>query len=295
MYIGIVTAMMRWEPSLLDQLVWARDNGFDCIELSCWHSAPAGFDGLWAHRWDVTDGYLRQLDSVLQDFERINLHASFFHAYDPTYCTFHPMWRQSALDEMRYALGLAGRFGGRVVTCHPNGLIHGKTEDERRASFLDAVAQLDDMAREQNVWVGLEAIQYLLPLEYCRMLMDAHTTHIGLTLDIGHAHLNETAPPLCMHSFDGPAYRAFGSVANFIREMSPLIRHVHIHDSDGTVSHLPLGTGRADLVGCVSALQEARYAGVISLEAEGPAQQQLTYREMVQQWIADAAAVTRNT
>ncbi len=294
MHIGIVTAMLRWAPGLVDQLVWARDNGFEGVELSCWHSAPVGFDGLWAHRWDAADDYLRQLDSIVQDFERITLHASFFHAYDPTYGTFHPLWRQSALDEVRYALGLAARFGGRVVTCHPNGLIHGKSEDERRASFCDAVIQLDGMAREYDVWVGLEAIQYLLPLEYCRLLADIPTTRVGLTLDLGHAHLNQTPPPLCMHAFDGPAYRAFGSVAGFIREMSPLIRHVHIHDSNGTVSHLPLGTGRADLAGCVSALRETGYDGVISLEAEGSAQQQLAYRELVQQWIAGTSAVTGN-
>lgn len=292
MQIGIVTAMIRWEPGLLEQIAWARRCGFECIELSCWHTAPASFDGLWAHRWDQSDDYLSQVQAATRGFKQINLHASFFHAYDPTYCTFHPLWREAALDEIECALKLAARLGAQVVTCHPNGLIHGKTEEKRRASFLDALVRLNGVAAELDVCLGVETIQYLLPLEYCHILTGLDLSHVALTLDLGHAHLYQTAPPLSMHSFEGPAYKAFGSVANFIRQMSPFIRHVHLHDSDGKTSHLPPGTGCADLSGCIAALQAAGYQGFVALEAEGSAEQQRAYRTMVERWIAEADSLS---
>lgn len=289
MDIGIVTAMLRWEPGLLEQMAWAQQHGFECIELSCWHTAPDTFDGLWAHRWDGNDDYLRQVATATQTFNRVNLHASFFHAYDPTYCTFHPLWRESAIDEVLYALKVAARIGGRVVTCHPNGLIHGKTECERRNSFQAALVRLNDLAAERDVLIGVEAIQFLLPLEYCKMVAELGLSHVGLTLDLGHAHLRDTHAPLSMHRFEGAAFAAFGSVANFIAEMAPWIKHVHLHDSDGAKSHLPLGEGHANLCEAVVALKATGYDGFISVEAEGTPEQQISYRDMVRNWLAEAA------
>jgi len=288
MDIGIVTAMLRWEPGLLEQVAWAQQHGFECIELSCWHTAPDMFDGLWAHRWDGNDGYLRQVAAATKTFNRVNLHASFFHAYDPTYCTFHPLWRESAIDEVHHALQMAASLRARAVTCHPNGLIHGKTEYQRRTSFRAALVRINDLAAERDVLVGVEAIQFLLPLEYCRIIAELDLSHVGLTLDLGHAHLRDTQAPLSMHRFDGPAYASFGSVANFIHEMAPWIRHVHLHDSNGEKSHLPLGEGHANLREAVAALKVTGYDGFISVEAEGTPAQQLSYRDTVRKWIADA-------
>jgi sugar phosphate isomerase/epimerase len=288
MRLGVVTAMLRWLPGIESQLGWAKAAGFESVELSCWHTAPDGFDGLWARRRQSAAEVAGELAPALVGIAGRNVHASFFHAYDPTYCTFHPLFREAAIDEIGYALELAAAIGAGVVTCHPNGLIHGRGEAERRASFLDAVERLERMAAERGVRVGIEAIQYLLPLERCELLLDLGLEHVGLTIDLGHAHLRCGRPPLCMNPFEGRAYTAYGSVAAFIDRLLPLIVHVHLHDCDGDTSHLALGDGDAPLQACLDALVRNAYGGDLSIEAEGDERQQRAFLDTVRSWLAHA-------
>lgn len=284
MRLGVVTAMLRWLSGIERQLAWAHDAGFQSVELSCWHTAPYDFDGLWARRRQPATVVGRDLAPSLEGIEGRNVHASFFHAYDPTYGTFHPLFREAAIEEIEYALDLARAIGARVVTCHPNGLIHGRGDAERRASFVDAVERIEGMAAERGVRVGLEAIQYLLPLERCELLRELGLEHVGITLDVGHAHLRCGSPPLCMHPFEGRAYAHYGSVTAFIERMMPLIVHVHLHDCDGDHSHLALGDGDAPLETIVHALVQNGYDGDLSIEAEGDERQQRAFLDTVRGW-----------
>lgn len=288
MRLGVVSAMLRWLPSIEAQIEWTTAAGFDAIELSCWHSAPPEFDGLWARRKLPPLEVAAALEPRLTGVPERHLHASFFHAYDPTYATFHPLFREAAIDEAAYALELAAALGAKVVTVHPNGLVHGRGERERRASFVDAVERLERIAEQHGVKVGLEAIQYLLPLQRCDLLRDLGLRWVGLTLDLGHAHLRCVAPPLCMVPFGGRAFDAYGSVAGFIDAMASSIVHVHLHDCDGATSHLPIGAGDAALRDCVHALVRHGYAGAVSIEAEGDGAAQASYLRTVRGWVADA-------
>lgn len=288
MRLGVVSAMLRWLPSIEAQIEWTEEAGFDAIELSCWHTAPPSFDGLWVRRKQPVEALAAALAPRLVGLPVRHLHASFFHAFDPTYGTFHPLFREAAIDEVAYACELAAALGATVVTVHPNGFVHGRSEDERRASFLEAVLRLEAIAAQHGVRVGVEAIQFLLPLERCELLRELDLRHVGVTLDLGHAHLRCVAPPLCMVPFEGRAFDAYGSVAAFIDALAPSIAHVHLHDSDGATSHLPLGDGDAPLRACVEALERVGYAGTVSIEAEGDAPAQRRYLRTVREWVARA-------
>lgn len=288
MDLGVVTAMLRWLPSIEAQIAWAKEEGFEAVELSLWHTAPVSFQGLWARRKRPVAEVAAGLLPLLEGLGTRHLHASFFHAYDPTYATFHPLFREAAIDEVGHALELAAAIGASVVTCHPNGLIHGRSEAERSQSFLAALQRLDAMAERQGVRVGVEAIQFLLPLEWCELVRDAGLRHVGLTLDLGHAHLRAGPPPLCMHPFEGHAFDRYGSVAGFIDAMAEQIVHVHLHDSDGEHSHLPLGAGSAPLRDCLMALRANGYRGTVSIEAEGDEGEQRRFLRTVRGWLNDA-------
>jgi len=267
MIVGIVSAMIRWEPNLKKQLLWAANHGFASIELSC-RSWQHQIEGLWHKRWDPVDVIVREYRSFLTPFKNINLHASFFFTYDEVYVSPHPLCQAIYLDEVRWACEIAAQIGARVVTCHSGWLVHGKTEEQRERSFLEGVQQLNEVAVKYNVFIALETVEYLLPLEYCGLLTRINAPNVGLTLDIGHAH--RTCPVgMPVHLFSKPAYAAFGTIENFIWTFRDKIVHVHVHDCNGMESHLSLGTGNVDFAAILRTLKAIDYSGVLSLEFEG--------------------------
>lgn len=284
MEIGIVTAMMRWEDNLVSQIEWAKRNGFGSLELSCWHTAPPRFEGLWAHRWDRDVEYWKILRSKLKAVKQLTVHASFNHAYDPSYVTYHPLCQEVYIDEIEWAMKLAAFLDAHVVTCHSGWLIHGKSAEEREKCLADALRRLNILAEEHQVLLGMETLDYFLPLEYCELLRRLDLDRIRLTLDLGHIH-RTTPPAIPVHDFSSPAYTAFGSPVAFIRQFAPYIVHVHVHDSDGERSHLGLGKGVVDFTSIIQTLKGVGYMGCLSMETEGTKEEILLWKSSLERQV----------
>lgn len=288
MKIGIVSAMIRWERSLFDQIEWAAQNGFSAIELSCW-SKQYQVEGLWAHRRDPNPQFLTCLRNKLASFQRVDIHASYNSAFDPVYVTYHPLCREIYVDEIRWAMKLAAFLDAQVVTCHSGWLIHGRCEKERERSLIDALHRLNALAEEYQVLLGMETLEYFLPLEHCELVRRLDLDRVRLTLDLGHIH-RRTPPGIPVHDFSTPAYIAFGRSEAFIKSFAPYIVHVHVHDCDGERSHLGLGKGIVNFASIIQTLKEVGYMGCLSMETEGSKEEMVTWRSSLEREVNSNAS-----
>jgi len=139
--------------------------------------------------------------------------------------------------QLERVVAFAGEVGADTVTVHLD------------AADVPALDQLNDRAESAGVRIGLELTeQYDLALR-------PEAPRVGLTLDVGH---------VCFE--DGAGYREFGSIPGLIEHIGDRLFHVHVHDYDGDLDHLPLGKGFIDFPGIVRALAAGGYEGVLCLE-----------------------------
>jgi sugar phosphate isomerase/epimerase len=132
------------------------------------------------------------------------------------------------------------------------------------------------------------------------MVRSVNSEWIGITLDIGHAHIRQVAPlssypindlllrvsdlllPLSVIKKNMP-YETYGSLKKFVASEGELIRVVHIHDYDGKKDHLPLGKGKINF-SLLSALRKA-FKGpyILEIALENPYHDfEANYRQFVE-------------
>jgi sugar phosphate isomerase/epimerase len=211
---------------LREQLAWLRANGFGAVAF--W--TCAGEPGVW-QGFDFTDASqdeVQALRAALEGFQAVDLHADL------------PLRDEATLRRLRGVVGSAGELGASTVTVHV---------EAEGAWLQEALGVLDEASESAGVRIGLE-----LTGSY-ELAMEDMTPHVGLTLDVGHVSFQE-----------GAGYREFGSIGGLIRRVGGRTFHVHAHDYDGVVDHLPIGAGNLDWDDIASGLKSIGYEGVVCPE-----------------------------
>ena len=119
---------------------------------------------------------------------------------------------------------------------------------------LESVRTLLRFARKYDVEIAIENVPEPYPflmksVEDFTRFYDELGENVGLTLDIGHANLNN-------------------QIQDFIKHFSGKIVHVHVSDNDGTSdSHLGVGYGNIDWESVANMIKEVRYSNVVMLES----------------------------
>ena len=92
--------------------------------------------------------------------------------------------------------------------------------------------------KDDSIRVVMENVMDPVPDGFAEVCEGIRHPAFGICLDIGHAHCYAKVP-----------------VAEWLRTLSPWIRHIHLHDNDGTRdAHLALGQGTiplADIAGLI--------------------------------------------
>jgi sugar phosphate isomerase/epimerase len=123
------------------------------------------------------------------------------------------------------------------------------------AQAVEAAKELSEYAAkcEMNVLVELEPFTYSLVND----------------IDTMEQFLNDVAMPNCLANVDVGHLHVQGIKPEEILRLTGRIGGVHLSDNDGTVHNdWPTGRGNADIAGYLSALQEAGYDDVVSIELE---------------------------
>lgn len=195
--------------------------------------------------------------------DKVNAFFDSFFSYD-FYCTVHAPYfpdpegehpKELAVDTARMTeadfqlmhevLDISAHAGADVLVVHPGRI----TEGGAHKSFgrmIQNLKRLAEYAEDVGVVIGLENKELTDPLNLCCRAEElakavdlVDSDYLGATLDIGHANL----------TCGGDAEK----LAAFVKTISPLVVHVHIHDNHGVDTgryggdeHLAPGQGNID-------------------------------------------------
>jgi sugar phosphate isomerase/epimerase len=236
--------MMAWRiGEILDidaQLEWIREAGFDGAGL---HADP-GESGRWQGIDPfATDAEARaRLRRTLARFAMCEIHA-------PYESVLAAGSLPASTEALLAVLDFAGDVGASVVTVHADPSTQISEAD--LSAWWDSLKRLNARAAECQVLIGLEVTQ---GFEWIAQLGLAN---IGVTLDVGHMHLDGGRP-----------LEPFGGIGDVVRRIGHTLVHLHVHDYDGCYDHIEPGTGRIDLVGVLRALKDVGYERGLCLELD---------------------------
>ena len=160
----------------------------------------------------------------------------------------------ASMHEFKQAMLCAHSLGAKKITIHPEFMPNLYAEKELLyAQMSSSLCELADFCRSHSMELLLENFdaQALSPKDMSRLLSDAK---IGMTLDVGHAHMwgGKVEDFLGTHGIKGK------------------ISHVHLHDNFlKEDAHLPLGVGKINLKKVINELKSF-YDGTITLEIHSP-------------------------
>jgi len=171
-----------------------------------------------------------------------------------------PRIREASLRESLDGLEVASSLGAHRVVVHPS-FFMGLGSYVREASeglAMASLAELVHRGRELGLQICLEnmfsAAGWLATAEDFAPIMEAFP-ELGITLDIGHAHIL------------GGSDCALG----FIHRYPTRIRHLHVSDNWGRHDdHLPLGAGNVRMRPIISELRRISYDGWVTFEIFSP-------------------------
>ncbi len=234
---------------LYEQIEWFAAHGFTGVDF---HAQP-NFGLPWAtfDPRDASEAEVARLARALESFSEVGIHGESF-AYDIKLCSPNELVREASVESLRPSLELASSVGAKTVTYHIGKADAQWAHAQLREAFARSLDQLDGMAMQTGVTVGIENDVGFE--DYIDLVLDAGPG-IGMTLDTGHAAMA-----------DGACYRHFGSLGNLIRHVGDRLVHVHVHDYDGTNDHQAIGTGRVDWADLCTALREIHYCGMLCME-----------------------------
>jgi sugar phosphate isomerase/epimerase len=219
----------RLHPGLLDAL---RNSGARTIELFAAR-----------HHFDYTDrAQLREIASWFRDTGTAAiLHQPIFTREQSENWSRHvtatlsliapeKTHRIDAMDEVKRALESAEQIPITAITLHL-GLKDDPWNTRALENSLTAIEHLKAFAHPLGVKVLLENLQneVTTPEHLLEILHVGHFSNVGITLDVGHAHLSDTGLD---HAFE---------------LLRPRIAELHLHDNHGLKDeHLWPGSGSID-------------------------------------------------
>ncbi|MEO6815810.1 MAG: sugar phosphate isomerase/epimerase family protein [Edaphobacter sp.] len=221
-----VFLQQRLHPGLLDAM---RQGGAQAIEV---FAARHHFD--YADRSVVRElaAWFQSNDVAATLHQPLYSDAQWSRHVAPTLNLIDPekSRRIDAMDEVKRAIEAAEQIPFRAITLHL-GLKDEPWNTRALENSLTAIEHLKAFAHPLGVKILLENLQneVTTPEHLLEILRVGHFDNVGITLDVGHAHLS-----------DGGIDAAFELLKSRIVEF-------HLHDNNGTKDdHLWPGSGKID-------------------------------------------------
>ena len=216
---------------VLEQLEWCRQKGFDGIGVHASPGTPGAWQGIHP---SAADRETRQtLRNAISTFTLCEVHAPF--AIELT--------DDSLIDDIRQLepiTALAHDIGARIVTVHAQ---------SPTPEWAESMAVLDADASEKGLEIGLEIVSGFSAVQSWGL------PNIGVTLDVGHLYGMD----------EGKHLAPFGSIGGLVREIAPILFHLHMHDV-ASLDHVEIGTGCVDFRDLLTGLRDIGYKKGMCLE-----------------------------
>ncbi|MDR2944832.1 MAG: sugar phosphate isomerase/epimerase [Methanosarcinales archaeon] len=174
-----------------------------------------------------------RLDAFFDSFFSYDFYCSAHAPYFPDPEGEHP--KELAVDTAKMddsdfqlmfeSLDIASHAGADVLVVHPGRITEGGAQ-KSFGRMIQNLKRLAEYAEDVDVMIGLENKEATDPLNLCcragelaKAVDLVDSDYLGATLDIGHANL----------TCGGDQKK----LAEFVKTISPLVVHVHIHDNHG--------------------------------------------------------------
>ncbi|MFO7783523.1 MAG: sugar phosphate isomerase/epimerase family protein [Desulfatiglandales bacterium] len=172
-----------------------------------------------------------------------------------------PALREASTAELLDSLETARDMGAEKIVLHP---AHGaglgtRVPDLVRNYMMASLKTVLNRAGSMDLPVALEnmppgSLSLTEPEDFDAVL--AQYPSLGMTLDLGHAHIRTTGE-----------HRSLA----FIKRHGTRIKHIHASDNRGREDeHLPVGVGSVDFPLLMRALEETGYDGTLTIEVFSP-------------------------
>lgn len=183
-----------------------------------------------------------------------SVHAPFM---DVNIASFSKSARASAMLRLKQSIQYSSELGSRYWVFHPglqtdvgqfSPALDWKTNLESVREIIDFAEKFGITATIEN---GLHPLPFLLKTadDFLRFYEDFGETSIGLTLDIGHANVNN-------------------QIDCFFEKLPEKIVHAHLHDNHGKFDeHLGLGDGNVDWQKTVRTFKRISFKGTLVIES----------------------------
>ena len=184
----------------------------------------------------------------------LTVHAT---SYDINITSMNRGIRAESEKQAYDAVSTGALLGADIVVIHPGRLSASRSSiTECRESLISALIKIDQWAYDENIIVGLEAMEkrsreiFIYPKDVID-IMSIGWKKIRLTFDIAHSYT-------VMEPTD------------YLKKINPdWIGQVHLSDGNSTNTHLPLGEGEINIVKTLKKLEEV-YSGNVVIEGYIP-------------------------
>lgn len=175
---------------------------------------------------------------------------------DINIATPSPVLQRTILKRLEKSILHASQLQSRLWIFHP-GLKTAITSFYPGSDWrlnMDSVRVLERIAGKHGVEIAIENVHELIPfvlksVEDFSRFYDELNDDLSLTLDVGHANLNQ-------------------QIQAFINTFSDKIVHVHASDNKGNYdAHLGIGYGTVNWTNVAEALKSIGYSGAVMLES----------------------------
>jgi sugar phosphate isomerase/epimerase len=166
--------------------------------------------------------------------------------------------RRVVLRRLKRSILLSSQLSSRLWVFH-SGLKTGVSHFYPGLDWelnLKSVRELLAAAEQHGIEIAIENTPEPFPFllksvkDFAQFLDALGETNLGLTLDIGHANINN-------------------QTYEFIKEFQGKIVHAHLHDNQGDFDyHLGIGSGNINWPKIVRAFREIDYKGILIVESE---------------------------
>ncbi|MFC1786480.1 sugar phosphate isomerase/epimerase family protein [Halobacteriota archaeon] len=224
-----------------------RDMEFSCVEVVC----EPPFYTNWG-----TEGAEKEKELIKESLDSCDLSVSVHAPYhDINISSFNSGIRSEAIRQLREAVDVASYLNAEVLVVHP-GFVSSKKHprDKVYEILIRALIDISDYASGEDMVLGLENLSSnpkalaVHSTELIKIIEDVGSKNLRLSFDVAHANTTGI-PPI-----------------DFIDELGPLIKHVHVSDNKGSNDHLPIGVGNIDYRSVLSKLIENDYKGFLIIE-----------------------------
>jgi sugar phosphate isomerase/epimerase len=178
--------------------------------------------------------------------------------HEPTLVTADRAGQARRIDFLQRTIDIATELRADCVSLWSGVVRDGAPEREAFARLVEGLKPVLGYAGERDVMLAFEPEPDMLVdrLDKYAVLLEElasegiDTSHLRLTIDIGHLHCQGETP-----------------IADHVRRWADRLANVHIEDMRGGVhDHLMFGEGEIDFPPIVAALAEIRYSGLLSVE-----------------------------